>query len=278
MVTSHFSLEMLIHYTQRLYRAQNWHLLPRPDSPAHDVLESHQSHCFAILSLPPDSETRLLIFSSDPFWSHPAHLSCGHSCLSRPSAQKPSLTPFLFFLIVHIQFVRKFCCLFKTYSRSNLFSSLHHYTPAWATITPSRWVTVKTPRGSPCLCPSTSVSVFNPTARMITQITSPGWPHHQGDHISSHQPLLCWEPYSGFLVHSRENCRICLHSSFSDHLLSTPWSRHICCLAAPVYSRNVYLPAWNMLLQMIVPHALPLFTQTSLSRTLTCQKKTPGSI
>lgn len=81
---------------------------------------------------------------------------------------------------------------------SPLHSSLsHHHTEPLADS--------ETPRGSPCLCPSTSASVFNPTARMITQITSPEWSHHQGDHVSSHQPLLCWEPYSGFLVHSREN-------------------------------------------------------------------------
>ena len=106
------------------------------------------------------SETRLLIFSSDPFQSHPSHLSSGHSCLSRPSAQKLPLTPFFFFYSPTFS-LQKILLLFKTYSRSNhlstspLHSSLsHHHTEPLADS--------ETPRGSPCLCPALQLLFSTP--------------------------------------------------------------------------------------------------------------------
>lgn len=54
----------------------------------------------------------------------------GNSFLSRTPDQKPPLTQifnsYLSF-IHHILFIRKFCCLFKIYSKSNHFSSLCYY-------------------------------------------------------------------------------------------------------------------------------------------------------
>lgn len=120
------------------------------------------------------SETRLLIFSSDPFQSHPSHLRSGHSRLSRPSAQKPPLTPFFFFFL---NFPHSVCQkillplqnIFKI--QPFVFTSPLHPSPSHHHTEPL--ADSETPRGFPCLCPSTSASVFNPTARMITQITSP---------------------------------------------------------------------------------------------------------
>lgn len=122
-MTSHFTLEMLI---------QMEIMDTRLTSPAWTRLLS-----VAYLQLRPDvlsAPTQHFQSYTDLILSPVSHIfpisKDGNSFLSRTPDQKPPLTrifnSYLSF-IHHIWFIRKFCCLFKIYSKSNHFSSLRYY-------------------------------------------------------------------------------------------------------------------------------------------------------
>lgn len=196
------------------------------------MLKSHQSHCLAILSLPPDLVLQKLDSWSFPL-TLPSHIlpisAVAIPVFSRPSALKTTFNPFFLFLLSHIQFAENSVALQNIFKIQPFvyFTTTPQPVTSWAP-----WLTAKSP-GVSLPLPQHFSFCFqhcqNDHSDHITRvITSPGWPHQFPSATSSLRALE-W-----ILVHSSRNLQDLPASSFSDHPLSTPWSRHTYRLAAPV--------------------------------------------